>query len=96
MTRTMLNCKEVSRLVSESLDRKLPFWQRMGLWIHLSMCKLCRGFRKDLLILRSAARQHADDIRMNAIEPNAVLSEEARERIQRALESEDSENQDLR
>ena len=92
----MLNCKEVSRLVSESLDRKFPIWQRMGVWIHLSMCKLCRGFHKDLLNLRSAARQYADDIKMNASEPNAALSEAARERIKHALESEDSENQDSR
>ncbi len=82
----MLNCKEVSRLVSQSLDRKLPFWQRMGVWIHLSMCKLCWGFRKDLLNLRSAARQYADEIKMNASEPNAALSEEVRERIQHALD----------
>ncbi len=92
----MLNCKEVSRLVSQSLDRKFPFWQRMGVWIHLSLCRLCRGFRKDLLNLRSAARQYADDIKMNASAPNAAFSEEARKRIQHALESEDSENQDLR
>ncbi len=92
----MLNCKEVSRLVSQSLDRKFPFWQRMGVRIHLSMCKLCRGFQKDLLNLRSAAGQHADDIKMDASEPNAALSEEARERIQHALESGDSENQDSR
>jgi len=90
----MLNCKEVSRLVSESLDRKFPFWQRMGVWIHLNMCKLCCGFRKDVLNLRSAARQHADDIKMDTSEP--ALSEEARERIQHALKSEDSENQDSR
>ncbi len=83
----MLNCQEVSRLVSESLDRKFSFWQRTGVWIHLSMCKLCRGFRKDLLELRSAARQHADDIKMDACEHNSTLSEEARERIQNALES---------
>jgi hypothetical protein len=92
----MLSCKEVSRLVSESLDRKLPFWQRMGVWIHLSLCRLCRGFRKDLQKLRSAARQHADDIKMDASEPNSALSVEARERMQHALESDDSENQDLR
>ncbi len=92
----MLNCKEVSGLVSQSLDRKFPFWQRVSVWIHLSMCKLCRGFRKDLLNLRSAARQHADDIKMDASETDSALSKEARARIQHALESEDSENQDLR
>ncbi len=82
----MRNCKEVSRLVSQSLDRKFPFWQRVSVWIHLSMCKLCHGFRNNLLNLRSAARRHADDIKMDTSEPNAALSEEARERIQHAFE----------
>ena len=91
----MLSCKEVSKLVSESLDHKLPFWKRVSVWIHLSLCRLCQGFRKDLLKLRSAARQHADDTKIDASEPIPALSEEARERIQHALESEDSENQDL-
>ena len=83
----MLSCKEVSRLVSESLDHKLPFWKRVSVWIHLRLCRLCQGFRKDLLKIRDSARQHPNDIKMDASEPNSALSEEARERIQRALES---------
>ena len=83
----MLSCKEVSRLVSESLDRKLPFWKRVSVWIHLRLCRLCQGFRKDLLKIRDSARQHPNDIKMDANEPDSALSEEARERIQRALES---------
>ena len=74
----MLSCKEVSRLVSESLDRKRPFWKRVSVWIHLSLCRLCRGFRNDLLKLRDTARQYANDIKMDASEPNSALSEEAR------------------
>ena len=87
----MLNCREVSRLVSESLDRKLPFWKRIGVWIHLGMCRYCSGFRKDLLHLRNAARQHSDDIKIGTSGPEATLSKEARKRIQRALESQNSE-----
>ncbi len=91
VTRTMLNCKQVSRLVSESLDRNLPFWKWVGVWIHLSMCRFCSGFRKDLLQLRNAARQHSDDIKIGTSGPEATLSKEARKRIQRALESQNSE-----
>ena len=82
----MLSCKEVSRLVSESLDRKLPWRQRIGVWLHLMMCRLCFGFRKDMLRLREAARQHAEAVEDDADESQATLSDEARQRIQKALQ----------
>ncbi len=86
----MMSCKEVSRLLSESMERKLSFWERIGLWFHLSMCKLCKGFSKDLQQLREAARRHAEDVENDTGDSDAVLSSEARERMKRALESHDS------
>ncbi len=83
----MMSCKEVSRLLSESMERKLSFWERIGLWFHLSMCKLCKGFSKDLQQLREAARRHAQDVESDATDPDAALSPESRERMKRALES---------
>ncbi len=86
-----MSCKEVSRLLSESMERKLSFWERMGLWFHLSMCKLCKGFSKDLQQLREAARRHAEDVENDdAADSDAVLSSEARERMKRVLENDDS------
>ncbi len=86
----MMSCKEVSRLLSESMERKLSFWERIGLWFHLSMCKLCNGFSKDLQQLREAARRHAEDVENDTGDSDAVLSSEARERMKRRLESHDS------
>ena len=85
----MMNCKEVSRLLSESMERKLSFWERVGLWFHLSMCKLCKGFSKDLQQLREAARRHAENIENDVDATDAALSAESRDRIKRALESQD-------
>ncbi len=36
----MLNCREVTQLASESLDRKLTWKEHIGLRFHLMMCKL--------------------------------------------------------
>ncbi len=77
----MGNCKKVTRMVSESLDRKLPLHQRMGIRIHLLMCKFCSRYRKQLLILREAMRlqeKYVEDTK-----PSPTLRPEARERIRR-------------
>ncbi len=86
----MPNCKEVTRLVSESMERKLPFRKRMGLWMHLSMCKLCGGFRKELQMIQKAARQQAERIEIDSVSDDNSLPDDARERIRRALQSSDS------
>ncbi len=78
----MRSCREVSLLLSESLDRKLSFSERIGLWIHLSMCKFCRGLSRDLLRLREAAGRFADETESSG----TTLSLEARQRMQQVLE----------
>ena len=42
----MLNCKEVTRLISESFDRNLSLRERFGLRLHVMMCSTCRLFRQ--------------------------------------------------
>lgn len=87
----MLTCKEASRLASESLDRKLTWRQRIKLWMHLAMCRLCFGFAKDIRQLRDAAQLRAADAEMEAAQPEVKLSAEARARMKRALLNRKSE-----
>ncbi len=77
----MLTCKEVSTLVSESLDHSLPLRQRMGVRFHLMMCSMCRTYKKQTLQLRDAMRTYARR------EPTEHLSKEARQRIKNALKT---------
>lgn len=74
----MLSCEEVTRLVSQSLDRRLSWTERWGVRLHQLYCLGCRRFARQLVFLREAARrlQRDDDLR---------LSENARERIRKAL-----------
>jgi hypothetical protein len=53
----MLSCKEVSRLVSQGLDRRLGFVERLGLRVHLAICDGCTNFKKQIELLRKAVKQ---------------------------------------
>ena len=83
----MLSCKEVSRLVSESLDRPLPWSRRVSVALHLAMCGLCRRFRGSLLTLRRQARGSGADVEAPVSGRAPRLSDAARRRIRAALRS---------
>ena len=83
MSHWMFHCKDVSRKVSEGMDRKLPLHHRMFIRVHLMMCKNCTRFRQQLLLLRKASR--IDELTGDALAPGLSLSMEARVRMKEAL-----------
>jgi hypothetical protein len=56
----MLNCKEVTELCSQEMERGLQLHERMSLRMHLMMCSGCTNFRKQMQALRAAMQQYAD------------------------------------
>lgn len=48
MKHWMFNCREISHLVSLSLDEKTPWHRRMGIKFHLMMCRYCARFEQQL------------------------------------------------
>lgn len=57
----MLSCKEATRLVSEGLDRELPFWRRMGLRLHVVMCRGCSRYTRQITALNRLISHHYSD-----------------------------------
>ena len=82
---TMLRCREISKLVSESMEQDLPLRRRLEVRMHLMMCRLCSGFARQIRLLRRAAREHPERLGPQESTPEAGLPEEARERIKAAL-----------
>jgi predicted AAA+ superfamily ATPase len=78
-------CRDASRLQSEALDKKLSLSKRLGLWLHLLICKWCRRYGKQIRFLRSAAQECPDHLTEAGPQK---LSAEARERIRQRLQSE--------
>jgi hypothetical protein len=84
----MFCCEEAARLISESLDRKLTFWQRVGLQFHLLICRFCRHFDHDLHRFDTALRTYSQQINADKALPQVTLRPEARQRILQAIENE--------
>lgn len=83
MFKMMPTCKEVSERVSRSLDEKLTLRERIGVWMHLSMCGLCSMYNKQLdLMNRMFKSMPAQDSKE---QPFFSLSEEARENMKKAV-----------
>jgi hypothetical protein len=53
----IFNCKDISSLLSRSMDKKLPLSTRLGIKFHLMMCKFCRRYEKQLLIIHAAFKE---------------------------------------
>ncbi len=57
----MLSCKEATRLASEGLDRELPLWRRMGLRLHVVMCRGCSRYTRQITVLNRLISDHYCD-----------------------------------
>ncbi len=81
----MLSCKDVTRLISESMDRSLPLGRRIGVRLHLMVCRFCSRYERQLLLIRETVRQIAAPPEDPAAFAPDTLSAAARERIRRSL-----------
>jgi predicted anti-sigma-YlaC factor YlaD len=52
-----LDCKEVSRLISNGLDETLPASERARMRLHFVICETCRNVDEQMRFLRSAMRK---------------------------------------
>ena len=50
-------CREVHRLVSESMDRELSMIERGRVGVHLLVCVACTRFNQQMDLLRRSFRQ---------------------------------------
>ena len=69
------SCREAARLQSEALDQSLAWRKKLGLRLHLALCKWCRRYGRQLLFLREAARQrdsHDAVLQPQKLKPEAI------------------------
>lgn len=83
----MLDCKEASQLISESLDRPLSLSERWQLKVHLWMCDACRRFKQQL----NQLRQHLKAlIQQTENDESIQLSQAAKQAILQKIDQDEA------
>lgn len=79
----MRSCKEIAELHARASEKKIPLRARLELTMHHWMCKMCRGFLRDMSLIRRVLRDFDSETGVSADEK---LSPESRERIRAEIE----------
>jgi hypothetical protein len=79
------NCRDAARVQSDQLEGPLPVARRVGLFLHLLICKWCRRYGRQIRFLRKASHECPEKL---SEADSRTLSNSARERIKSRLEEE--------
>ena len=71
-----LKCEDSSRLVSAGFDRQLSWSEWLAMRLHVSICRSCRRFRRQVTMLQQAIRS-----RFESEAATEKLSTEGKQRI---------------
>lgn len=82
----MFNCREIARLVSQSMDQKLTPGKRMGVSFHLLMCRHCSRYSRQLHLMRRLLRRQAS---ADQSVSRTILDEQAKERLRQLIRQSD-------
>lgn len=82
MMRWMPDCDQSAEILWENLVRSPSLRSRIGLWIHLMVCRECRGYRRDLNWV-SSTLDHLDSVAR--FSPHYKLPEGIKQRLKTSI-----------
>lgn len=81
-----MKCKQASVLISQSLERKLNWREKLSIKFHVMICVACRMFKSHLEVMSRVLKKQVRDVEVNQ---SVKLSNEARGRIEQAIDKQD-------
>jgi len=85
----VIPCDDMTRHLSDQMEHRPTWRQRLAMKAHLSICVWCRRYETQLKFLRNTVQGMATDPDRIPLPPGG-LSKEARERIRRAADESQS------
>ena len=79
------SCREVVRLTSEALDRKLTLREKLQVRLHFLICFLCRRYEQQIRLLHQGLGQHPESFSECS---QATLSAEEKARLKKVCSGE--------
>lgn len=79
------SCRDMTRLLSDAMDRQLPLGIRIKMRLHFLICKWCERYKNQLQFLRQALRRNPDELEGEVAVSSTSLSPEAKDRFKRVI-----------
>ena len=80
------SCKQAAQLINVSLERRLTLREMLTMWIHLTMCKTCSFYRRQIKALRQIFIRHEEVLEKIPPSEDEKLSPSAKIRISGEIE----------
>lgn len=80
----MLSCKDISEVASLAMDETLPLRKRMGMQLHLFICKHYRTYVNQISFIHRAMHNRSDELVHMGL-GEKTLSAEAKDKIRKNL-----------
>lgn len=81
LARRLPDCKTVTPTLSESIDRKLSFKERMTIRLHLFTCEACVRYLEQIRVLHDLFHKYQSELERSA----STLNDDAKARLKSAL-----------
>lgn len=89
----MLRCKKVGEALDGATHyESLPFLKKLGVQIHVRLCRICGKFHRDIMIIQDGSksyRDHEEHLGKNCC-INRVRKDAMREALQKAAKGQNS------
>lgn len=82
MKHWMFNCREISSLLSQTLDENTSWPRRMGIKFHLMMCRYCARFEMQLNIIHQTLATIGS---VDAVKDITPMSDQRKQSIKQLL-----------
>jgi hypothetical protein len=69
------------------MDEKLPFKNRLGVKMHLMVCKWCRRYAKQIHLMNNLVHKHIERLESGIPDSGTSLSAGTRDKINQALKN---------
>ena len=79
------SCQDMTRLLSEGMDRPHPLGIRIKMRLHFLICKWCERYKNQLVFLRQALSRKPDTLEGEVAGSSTSLSPEAKDRLKQII-----------
>jgi hypothetical protein len=90
LARRLPDCKPMTRMLGESLDREMGWWDRLIMKLHLFTCDACSRYLKQVSFLKDALHAHGEREPETSEFSTTTLSAASKERIKSMLRNHNS------